>query len=126
MIKITTIVFLGILFRPFIDSNIKWPTPTAERLYQCRTSGIKSGASLPANEQQYYCMNNCGRVYNSAYNMKRHAKTECGNEAKNFECTICMKRFRRKYHLQRHHASVHFSLPTSEAPSFAQNQPILY
>lgn len=47
--------------------------------------------------------------------MKRHAKTECGNDAKNFECKICLKRFRRKYHLQRHHASVHFSLLSTES-----------
>lgn len=58
-------------------------------------------------QQKYFCDNGCGRSYSSINNMKRHVKVECGTEEKKFQCQVCLKRFRRKFHLKRHFNTVH-------------------
>lgn len=58
-------------------------------------------------QQKYFCDNGCGRSYSSINNMKRHVKVECGVHTKNFQCQVCLKKFRRKFHLKRHCSTVH-------------------
>lgn len=58
-------------------------------------------------QQKYFCENGCGRSYTSMNNMKRHVKVECSNDVKNFQCQVCLKKFRRNFHLKRHFNSVH-------------------
>jgi len=57
----------------------------------------------PAN-----CPNNCGRFYKGQHrkiNLRRHI-FECGVLPK-FSCTVCKKRFFRRYQLKIHMARVH-------------------
>lgn len=58
-------------------------------------------------QQKYFCENGCGRAYTSLNNAKRHFKVECGVEEKKFICQVCLKKFKRKFHLKRHYNTVH-------------------
>ncbi|KAL5288239.1 hypothetical protein ACFFRR_008847 [Megaselia abdita] len=51
---------------------------------------------------QHYCENNCGKWYPTRHGMLRHLRSDCGKE-KQFQCKICLKFFKRKYHLKRHY-----------------------
>lgn len=57
-------------------------------------------ADMP--KTQHYCENNCGKWYPTRHGMLRHLRSDCGKE-KQFQCKICLKFFKRKYHLKRHY-----------------------
>lgn len=57
-------------------------------------------SSMP--KTQHYCENNCGKWYPTRHGMLRHLRSDCGKE-KQFQCKICLKFFKRKYHLKRHY-----------------------
>lgn len=48
------------------------------------------------------CAKGCGKVYNSRATMVRHVSLDCND--KRFECPLCHKVFKRKYHLNRHYS----------------------
>jgi len=61
-----------------------------------------------------YCPMNCGRFYKGQHrkiNLRRHI-FECGVQPR-FPCTICMKRFFRRYQLKMHMRKVHKVCPSN-------------
>ncbi|KFY97625.1 hypothetical protein V498_01975 [Pseudogymnoascus sp. VKM F-4517 (FW-2822)] len=58
----------------------------------------------------YECtVDGCGKLFNRSYNYRAHMETHDADRVHPFICALpdCMKRFRRKTDLQRHHQSVH-------------------
>lgn len=58
----------------------------------------------------YECtVDGCGKLFNRSYNYRAHMETHDVDRVHPFICALpdCMKRFRRKTDLQRHHQSVH-------------------
>lgn len=58
----------------------------------------------------YECtVDGCGKLFNRSYNYRAHMETHDADRVHPFVCALpdCMKRFRRKTDLQRHHQSVH-------------------
>uniref|UniRef100_A0A1B0CV35 C2H2-type domain-containing protein n=1 Tax=Lutzomyia longipalpis TaxID=7200 RepID=A0A1B0CV35_LUTLO len=53
-----------------------------------------------------YTCRKCGRSYSTRSIMLRHMNHECGVEKKIF-CSICLRRFRRKWNLKQHMKRLH-------------------
>ncbi|XP_050430577.1 zinc finger protein 586-like [Adelges cooleyi] len=66
--------------------------------------------ALEHTHNRYYCINGCGKSYKNKQHMTRHARSECGCQAK-FRCQYCMKSFTRKQSLKLHIVVVHNRLP---------------
>lgn len=64
-----------------------------------------NGSASRRNGQNYPCLK-CGRWYSTKSIMLRHMNHECGVEKK-IQCTICLKRFRRKWNLEQHIKRLH-------------------
>lgn len=64
-----------------------------------------NGSLSRRNGQNYPCLK-CGRWYSTKSIMLRHMNHECGVEKK-IQCTICLKRFRRKWNLEQHIKRLH-------------------
>lgn len=66
---------------------------------------------VPTREDgNYECtVDGCGKLFNRSYNYRAHMETHDADRVHPFICALpdCMKRFRRKTDLQRHHQSVH-------------------
>lgn len=58
------------------------------------------------NVGKAYCCQNCGKSYRQKGNLQRHHNYECGLEPR-FECVVCTKKFRYKFHLDVHIKFVH-------------------
>ena len=64
-------------------------------------------ANLEMIELMIPCPRNCGKyIKKDAKQIRRHLNFDC-NLNRKFRCAICSRPFKRKYHLQRHYATLH-------------------
>ncbi|XP_020288305.1 zinc finger protein 431-like [Pseudomyrmex gracilis] len=61
---------------------------------------LLQGRHVPLQEQRYMC-GECGKGYKWMDNLRRHQRLECGQLPK-LSCSICSKKFYRRYELTKH------------------------
>lgn len=101
-----------------VDSGLNYDS---EGLLGSNSANDESSRATPSQEKRprivttredgnYECtVEGCGKLFNRSYNYRAHLETHDSERIHPFICELpgCLKRFRRKTDLQRHHQSVH-------------------
>ena len=70
----------------------------------------------------HFLCNACGKIYKYRKGLVRHKRVECGNKEPQFGCPVCGRKFKHKYQLRPHLASVH----TMQAVTYEPNNSFFY
>ncbi|OBT40635.1 hypothetical protein VE00_08366 [Pseudogymnoascus sp. WSF 3629] len=103
------------------DSRLSYDSGAEGVVQGSSSTNAGSSRTTPSQEKRprivttredgnYECtVDGCGKLFNRSYNYRAHMETHDADRVHPFICALpdCMKRFRRKTDLQRHHQSVH-------------------